>query len=93
MEWSDDAFSQVESTQSPLRCLWISHPKHATPKQAGNEVADISLAVNQQFREGGEDGSNNLPQPHVTPPRVLSDSSLQSVWRWVRRSVGPVESE
>lgn len=50
-------------------------------KQAGNEVTDISRAVDPgQFREGGEDVSNNLPQPHITTI-LSSDSASHSIWR------------
>lgn len=69
-----------------------AHPEYFSTKQAGNQVIGISLAVNPgQLGLGGEDGSNNLPQPRITTYLVLR--LLQSTWWWVCLCVGPAESE
>lgn len=69
-----------------------AHPEYFSTKRAGNQVIGISLAVNPgQLGLGGEDGSNNLPQPRITTHLVLR--LLQSIWCWVCLCVGPVESE
>lgn len=57
-------------------------------KQAGKEVSDISLAVNPvSVGERGEDGSNNLAQPRITPHLVLGLYTTVSLAVGARASV------
>lgn len=63
-------------------------------KQAGKEVGDISRAVNPvSVGERGEDGSNNLPRPRITPHLVLRLHIQSGGGRASVRGTGGVSSK